>query len=488
MMGHDIVRLAKQGNPKAIASLLNRSLASQEITAKAVLRNRCLYILLESAQLPEQQSLVPFLQERIKSLGPQSIKTVKVYGRQLGTDAPAWRQKIDLRLNAASSFELVPSEQITLQPSLPSSINPSPKGASRFKNRLGGGAREHGSTGARERGSAGVEENLEINSPHPSLNLHLWDTPSPEAVTTHANVSVRQTEVADNPFLNLQTRGLFLTGFILPSLIAIAINLSERISGRTFEDPLITSLIYIILFSCLCLWALGHFQRLQIPPRRIIGKLPSQYNWLPAIGLVISILLFSLGSFYLSYYFLSFSQPALTESLLTKELFLPTSETPIALFSNLLKVFVLVIVAPVAEEFLFRGFILHRWSAKWGIRSALVLSSLIFGLLHDNVVGLTMFGLVMGLLYIKTRTLIVPIVCHILNNATVVILGFLTTTFNSTQPTYTLEQFRSDWWIGIVLLGLSAPGLIYFIYKNWPNSSSPIPYFANASMSKSTRE
>ncbi|MEW6492876.1 MAG: type II CAAX endopeptidase family protein [Cyanobacteriota bacterium] len=463
MMHQDIVKLAKQGNPKAIAALINRSLASQGITAKALLRNGCLYLLLESAQLPEQQSLVPFLGKKIKGLATPSIKTVKVYGRQLGTDSPAWRQKIDLRLNAASPSESVPSDtELRSKIVVETDAGTGGHGDAPEMNLLRMNATEYEQT------------TLQPSLPSSTIN------PSPtKAVTTSTTVSIRQAEIVKNPFLNLQARGFFLGVFILPSLIGIVISLSESISGLTLEEPLVASIIYITLFSCLCLWALRHFKRLQIPPRRIIGKLPSHYNWLPAIGLVIAILLFSLGSFYLSYYFLSFREPALTESLLTKQLFLSTSETPAALFYNCLKVFVLVVVAPVAEEFLFRGVILHRWTAKWGIKPALLVSSLIFGLLHDNVVGLSIFGLVMALLYIKTRTLIVPIVCHVLNNAIVVILGFLTITFNSTQTTYTLEQFRSDWWIGIVLLGLSAPWLIHFIYKNWPNSSSSIPYFAN---------
>ena len=47
----NLLELAKQGNPKAIATLMNRQLQPKSITAKAALKEGCLQIMLESAQL-----------------------------------------------------------------------------------------------------------------------------------------------------------------------------------------------------------------------------------------------------------------------------------------------------------------------------------------------------------------------------------------------------------------------------------------------------
>jgi membrane protease YdiL (CAAX protease family) len=263
--------------------------------------------------------------------------------------------------------------------------------------------------------------------------------------------------------------------------MGIAIGITGYFSHTTLEPTLISPILYILMFSCLCLWSLKRFRQLNINPKYIFGKLPSNYKWFSSISLVIPILLFSLGSFYISAYFLSFINPEQVESILNEKLLNSASNNSTVFISNSLQIFTVVIVAPIVEEFLFRGIILHRWAAKWGIKIALLLSSLVFGLLHDNIVGLSMFGFIMGLLYIKTRTLIVPIVCHALNNTAVVILEFLLIHFDTTKTVYTVEEFRSLWWLGVVYVMLSAPGLIYFIAKNWPNSRSLLPYFANAS-------
>jgi hypothetical protein len=51
----DLLDLAKQGNPKAIAALLNRSLQAKGITAKANLKeNGYLQVMLEASQIPSR--------------------------------------------------------------------------------------------------------------------------------------------------------------------------------------------------------------------------------------------------------------------------------------------------------------------------------------------------------------------------------------------------------------------------------------------------
>lgn len=96
----NILELAKQGNAKAITILINRQLQPKGITAKAVLKEGCLQIMLESAPVPKQEVLVAFLRKGITGLEVKSIKRVKVYGRQTGEEFPAWNQEFDLEVQA----------------------------------------------------------------------------------------------------------------------------------------------------------------------------------------------------------------------------------------------------------------------------------------------------------------------------------------------------------------------------------------------------
>jgi len=79
-----------------------------------------------------------------------------------------------------------------------------------------------------------------------------------------------------------------------------------------------------------------------------------------------------------------------------------------------------IIVAPVAEEVIFRGYLYPVGKRYAGPFFAMVLSSLIFAALHGHTASLpALFTLAMclGLAYEKTGTLLVPMVMHAVFNA-----------------------------------------------------------------------
>lgn len=97
-----IKKLAKQGNPEAIAVLLNRSLQRQGVTAKVGRENNNLQVMLESAQVPSMD-LTPRICEGLINLGVKSIERVQIYGRQIGEEIPDWNQDIDLANSTESN-------------------------------------------------------------------------------------------------------------------------------------------------------------------------------------------------------------------------------------------------------------------------------------------------------------------------------------------------------------------------------------------------
>ncbi|MEP6514670.1 hypothetical protein [Microcoleus vaginatus] len=94
--------LAKQGNPHAIASWLNSQLQSEGITASANLDGDCLDVILEAEQVPIENTLVDFVRTELTNLQPDSIRKVKVEGRESGQIAAAWSQEFSLE---NSTFE-----------------------------------------------------------------------------------------------------------------------------------------------------------------------------------------------------------------------------------------------------------------------------------------------------------------------------------------------------------------------------------------------
>lgn len=73
------------------------------------------------------------------------------------------------------------------------------------------------------------------------------------------------------------------------------------------------------------------------------------------------------------------------------------------------------VIAPVIEETLMRGFVLGGLKNKYGVVTALLLSSALFAMLHFNMVQtLSAFvcGVILGLLYIKTDAVFCCIIAH----------------------------------------------------------------------------
>ena len=100
MSAQSSLDLAKQGDPKAITLLLNRSLISKGIRAKVNRKNDCLGILLEGNQLSDRSKLVAFIQQGIEKLELADVKTLQIFGREKGEKNPAWSQTVSLAFSA----------------------------------------------------------------------------------------------------------------------------------------------------------------------------------------------------------------------------------------------------------------------------------------------------------------------------------------------------------------------------------------------------
>ena len=96
MTQQNLRELLKQGDPKAIASSINRTLKPKGINADVTRDEGCLHIILESDKVPSQMALVDFIRSGMTNLGVESIHTIKVYGRRTGDGSAAWEDEIEL--------------------------------------------------------------------------------------------------------------------------------------------------------------------------------------------------------------------------------------------------------------------------------------------------------------------------------------------------------------------------------------------------------
>lgn len=86
------------------------------------------------------------------------------------------------------------------------------------------------------------------------------------------------------------------------------------------------------------------------------------------------------------------------------------------------------IVTPIAEELLFRGYILDSIKRMHGDWPAIIGSALLFALVHVNLFGMApiiMAGVIYGWLRIKTGSLLPSIACHMMWNLMALSLNYL---------------------------------------------------------------
>ena len=296
-----------------------------------------------------------------------------------------------------------------------------------------------------------------------------------------------------NPFLTLRSRYLVLGTYVVASLgigLGYAYLGMRQLLPWDRSDPLSVPVLSIAIWTAVLavVWREGRRQALKV--RHLFGQGMPQFSLPYAAMLVVSALIFSLGSFSVIFYLLSLTFPDYAAQILESDLLGGGQDSQYPQLYNALMLFLLLVYAPVVEELVFRGFLLQRWGAKWGLRWGLIASSVLFGVLHiNNPVGLTLFGFVMGLLYLRSRSLWIPIICHSFNNLAAVGIDRLSNWVSSeSTEAVTVSSLQESWWTGLILIAISAPFLWQFIKRSWPKSEDKIPYMINLQTSNTLTE
>lgn len=233
----------------------------------------------------------------------------------------------------------------------------------------------------------------------------------------------------------------------------------------------------LAIYASLASWIVWACRRSNIGLRRLLGALPNGYNWLSwtrLAALLAVTMAFSYASWSVFAYLLSTVAPGLLEFLI--EALWP--ETDPSTEYRLAMAVIAVIVAPVLEEGFFRGMLVNRWGSRWGLPTALVASSIAFGILHANPVGIGLVGLIAALLYLRTRTLIVPMAFHAANNLIAILGEYLSGDSGPPDIAAEVQELRDGILFGVVLVALTLPILIWYIRRHWPARDAPIPYMA----------
>jgi membrane protease YdiL (CAAX protease family) len=182
------------------------------------------------------------------------------------------------------------------------------------------------------------------------------------------------------------------------------------------------------------------------------------------------VFLLSLGSVVLIYGLVAHFAPHFVEQVLAR----PESETELLtrfpVLGTMIDLAGTLILAPLFEEFMFRGFLLGRLARKWGLTRAMVAVSVLFGLLHVNFFGAGAFSLVLCVVYVYTGSIWPSVVLHFVNN----IISSWPTAGSGGQLAAT--DIQSAFWFGVVAVVVSVVPLVWFIKKHWPSKGAVLPY------------
>ncbi|HUR58448.1 MAG TPA: glutamate-5-semialdehyde dehydrogenase [Opitutaceae bacterium] len=130
-----------------------------------------------------------------------------------------------------------------------------------------------------------------------------------------------------------------------------------------------------------------------------------------------------------------------------------------------------VIIAPLTEEFLFRGLILRGLIGRWKPWAAIVISALLFALIHLNPAQMPvafLLGLVLGWIYVHTRSLGLCMIGHAVNNTGAYLVGFFPYSVDNFNhvPVGSAALFH-PWWFDGAGVALFAFGC-WIIYRLAP--------------------
>jgi uncharacterized protein len=134
-------------------------------------------------------------------------------------------------------------------------------------------------------------------------------------------------------------------------------------------------------------------------------------------------------------------------------------------------VFAVGVMPGIAEEFLCRGYIQTRLSRRWGRWPAILITALLFGIMHFDVqqgIYAALLGMFLGYVVEQAGSIRPSIICHMINNSVGVVLGWWFS--GGGEP-----SARATAMFAAVCAGILGLVILYLRYRVRPPSEPPDP-------------
>jgi membrane protease YdiL (CAAX protease family) len=133
----------------------------------------------------------------------------------------------------------------------------------------------------------------------------------------------------------------------------------------------------------------------------------------------------------------------------------------------LLRGVLLVVLGPLLEELVFRGWAFRRWNRSWGFLPAALASSALFAAIHydSGLIGPFVFGLVACKVYQESGNLLFPLIVHCAFN----LISMMTSITYLKGETSSLPDMMELYWnllpAGIAALGLGGGFIAWILLR-----------------------
>lgn len=262
--------------------------------------------------------------------------------------------------------------------------------------------------------------------------------------------------------ISIRKAAIYTLLSLLPFLfIFLMLGVTETLSGLHLE---LLSGITVYILPLILIWYAFHKKDLSLTPVLLKNK-----AHLKDLLMVVPLMMFAFGVTWVTILLLNFIDSDLAQGyldFLNNISFLQTSaDTPL---TDYILIFIAVaLLPPLLEEIVFRGAIIERLGRKYGFKTAVLLSSVIFGFLHADILGALFMGLILSVIYLKTYSLFIPIAIHAINNGLIVLFIYIDDQFLQVEPWDTIDSFISTGWMGVLLFVISSFWIAIYLKQNW---------------------
>lgn len=148
-------------------------------------------------------------------------------------------------------------------------------------------------------------------------------------------------------------------------------------------------------------------------------------------------------------------------------------------------IYLLIIVAPITEELVFRGLMLRSFTKLYSIRKAILLSSLLFAIIHMNpwqMIGAFISGIVLSWWFVKMKTLLPCLIGHaVFNFMPILMVNILKMPIKGFSSSPLELQYQPLWFdlLGITLVSAGIVSAIFYFKRHNKNITDDASCYAN---------